>query len=867
MNLWNWLVPLVFLFSTVSNTSGQLKADSIEDFETNDFSKFPWEHRGDASWGTNWQERHSGNFSAKSASIEDNQSATLRITLGCISDNLAFYCKVSSESDYDYLAFSIDGVEKGKWSGEQDWVEVSFPVDAGTRTFEWTYSKDSSVSDGDDTAWIDDIAFPVDSDTAPPQPLTPDVNGVDLYLDDIAPDITETSWITNGILDFYSEDNPAAGDYCIHWTGADLQNTISFSSSPDKDLSILVDEGFVLDFWIRCDSPGAQLLTRFMDTKTDDPNDHPWRVVYTIDPNDAVWDGRWNHLQIPLSEFSEQGSWDNGQWYNPVDAFDWAAIEHFDIVTEYGNLEGIHFYFDTIRLLKPVPRQVQGVESSLVHEGMDGRLAYETYANEGQTNSVNTIPDFSHCGYMGGGVAIPNVPVAVTLHPEDGDDAGAIQEAINYVSSLSADANGFRGAVLLAAGRYQVSRTLTITADGVVLRGQGQDVLGTVLEATGASDYDVINVRGSGEYSTISSTVRLITSPYVPTGTCTFEVENTDEYSVGDWIIVQRTPNQFWIDDLAMSQYGWTPDSYRHMYERYVVGITGNTITIDSPIVDVMEDQYGGGRIYKSRALSRVEQCGVENLRIESTYASDTDESHPWDAVVLRDVKDCWVRKVTAQYFAYSCVKVESESIRATIEDCAFVDPKSVLTGSRRYAFNLNARANHILFQRCYADDARHSFVTGSRVPGPNAFVDCYAYNSNTDSGPHHRWAVGTLFDNVYDSKEINVQNRGPSGTGHGWAGAQQVLWNCTAGSIICEAPKGAMNLAIGCSGTRSNGRWINEADGCWESQRRPVSPRSLYYRQLEDRLGPNAVENVTTPEQRSGNIWSDLVEWGRTID
>lgn len=219
------------------------------------------------------------------------------------------------------------------------------------------------------------------------------------------------------------------------------------------------------------------------------------------------------------------------------------------------------------------------------------------------------------------------------------------------------------------------------------------------------------------------------------------------------------------------------------------------------------------------------------------------------------------MRNVTAQYFAYSCVKVESESTRITIEDCAFLDPKSIITGSRRYAFVMQGRANHILFQRCYADNARHSFVTGSRVPGPNVFVDCYAHGCHNDSGPHHRWAVGTLFDNVYDSKEINVQNRGPSGTGHGWAGAQQVLWNCEAGSIICEAPEGAMNFAIGCSGKMKNGKWIDEPEGWWEHQWRKVTPRSMYYRQLEDRLGQAAVENVTTSEQRSGNIWSDLTQ------
>jgi endoglucanase len=57
--------------------------------------------------------------------------------------------------------------------------------------------------------------------TGPPQKIRPDVNGFYLYLDDIGPDIINFSYNTKavGILDFYSQDNPASGDYCIHWTG------------------------------------------------------------------------------------------------------------------------------------------------------------------------------------------------------------------------------------------------------------------------------------------------------------------------------------------------------------------------------------------------------------------------------------------------------------------------------------------------------------------------------------------------------------------------------------------------------------------------------------------------------------------------
>ena len=62
--------------------------------------------------------------------------------------------------------------------------------------------------------------------------------------------------------------------------------------------------------------------------------------------------------------------------------------------------------------------------------------------------------DFSHAGYMGGGVAIPTVPVAVTIGPSGGDDTQAIQAAIDMVSRMPL-VNGFRGAVLLRPGAYR----------------------------------------------------------------------------------------------------------------------------------------------------------------------------------------------------------------------------------------------------------------------------------------------------------------------------------------------------------------------------------------------------------------------------
>jgi glucuronoarabinoxylan endo-1,4-beta-xylanase len=133
---------------------------SVEGFETGDFSGFGWESSCDADWYITSGESNSGIYSARAGSISDAETTTLMITRDCSDGDISFYYRISSESGFDHLDFSIDGTKQGEWSGEQDWAEVSYSVEVGTRSFEWTYSKDGSISEGDDTAWIDDVVFP-----------------------------------------------------------------------------------------------------------------------------------------------------------------------------------------------------------------------------------------------------------------------------------------------------------------------------------------------------------------------------------------------------------------------------------------------------------------------------------------------------------------------------------------------------------------------------------------------------------------------------------------------------------------------------------------------------------------------------------
>ena len=134
---------------------------TTEGFESGDFSHLAWITGGDDSWQVTSNYAYNGSYAAEApVSIGNNQSSYLEITLNCQSvGNISFWFKVSSESTFDYLRFKIDGTEKGKWSGELDWAQATFPVNSGTYTFKWEYTKDVSLSIESDTAWIDDIVF------------------------------------------------------------------------------------------------------------------------------------------------------------------------------------------------------------------------------------------------------------------------------------------------------------------------------------------------------------------------------------------------------------------------------------------------------------------------------------------------------------------------------------------------------------------------------------------------------------------------------------------------------------------------------------------------------------------------------------
>ena len=469
--------------------------------------------------------------------------------------------------------------------------------------------------------------------------------------------------------------------------------------------------------------------------------------------------------------------------------------------------------------------------------GSDGRLVY------GPDALGNRIPDFSYAGYKAGTEPIPDLPVRVVVPLIKGDATHRIQFAIDYVSALPADANGLRGAVLLEKGRYELSGRLHINASGVVLRGSGAGPGGTVLFAKGTDRETLIRLVGKNDRKETEAVP--ITDGYVPVNAMKITLTQHN-FHAGDRVVVHRPSTKNWIDLLGTDHFGggitalgWKPGQRDIAWERKILTVNGQTITLDAPLTTALDTTYGISSVTKLNWPGRIAQSGVENLRLVSDYAVENskDEDHAWMAITMENISDGWVRQVSFEHFAGSAVALLETAKCITVEDCQSLAPISEVGGQRRYSFF--TAGQQTLFQRCYAEFGFHDFAVGFCAPGPNAFVQCESHLPHSFSGTIDSWASGVLFDIVnVDGQALSFMNRGQDGQGAGWSAANSMFWQCSAARIDCYAPPGAMNWAYG--------SWAQFAgDGYWESSNEQIKPRSFYYAQLSDRLGQQVMQRA----------------------
>lgn len=134
-------------------------------------------------------------------------------------------------------------------------------------------------------------------------------------------------------------------------------------------------------------------------------------------------------------------------------------------------------------------------------------------------------------------------------------------------------------------------------------------------------------------------------------------------------------------------------------------------------------------------------------------------------------------------------------------------------------------------------------------------------------------WGCGFLYDQITTAEgTVAALNRGDSGSGHGWAAANTMIWNASAKGVVVFKPEtnGENNFAIGFRGpvhlqydshaveyantragywgTRFEGGYYGYAlmgNGHIESPDKQVKPDSLFVQQLIDRVGTKKANEV----------------------
>ena len=504
-------------------------------------------------------------------------------------------------------------------------------------------------------------------------------------------------------------------------------------------------------------------------------------------------------------------------------------------------------FFTVTAGAKPAP----AAHSEWVYFDHSGKLAYR------QFKAGDRIIDFSYAGYMGGGVALPMLPVKKTVTPSGDDDSAAIQAAIDEVSALPL-VNGVRGAVLLAPGRFHCKTTLKISTSGVVLRGSGSGGADTVIEMTG-DPHLAIAIAGEANIKAVGAAT-VIADDYVPSGAMALSVKDASGFKVGDAVQIVRPVAPEWVHLMGMDtlvrggkKQTWVSGDFKT--ERIVVAISGKKLQLDVPLTDSYDAKYlgaGGATVVKVEHTGQIEQVGVENFRLVAPTRKVTLNDKHFNGLEMRSVKDSWVRNLRI-LDTTEAVGIGRGSKRVTVERVD-VTQSVPIEGAAKPA-DFSANGTQTLFDRCSATGDNVFYIAvGPAEQGPNVVLNC-VFHGNGHVQPHQRWATGMLVDSCQVPEGgIDLMNRGSMGSGHGWTMGWGVAWNNIAKSYVIQMPPGSANWGIGNRGEQMLGKMPTYdpgpevpmlLQGIIESQGTPVAPASLYLEQLKERLGQQALKNI----------------------
>jgi hypothetical protein len=199
-----------------------------------------------------------------------------------------FYWKVSSEANYDFLEFYINGTRQDQISGSVDWQQKTYDIPAGSHTLKWRYTKDESVNFAGDCGWVDKFEW---------EPSTPPAGDLSQALD------TALSLTTGGNADWFLETT-------TFYYGGDAAQSGKISQGQESWVQTVVNgPGTVKFYWKVSSQADYDFLEFYIDGVRKD------RISGSLDWQQKTYDIpagshtlRWRYAKDGIAEVKLDGS-------------------------------------------------------------------------------------------------------------------------------------------------------------------------------------------------------------------------------------------------------------------------------------------------------------------------------------------------------------------------------------------------------------------------------------------------------------------------------------------------------------------------------------------------------------------------------
>ncbi len=520
----------------------------------------------------------------------------------------------------------------------------------------------------------------------------------------------------------------------------------------------------------------------------------------------------------------------------------------------------------------------------------------------GYTNGEGQfLHDFSYAGYERGEKEIPQemegLVADVTEYGADNtgktDATAAIQSAIDAVE----EAGG--GCVYLPAGTYTVrpaaeenAAALKIEGSNLIFKGDGVGKTFIRCDAENMRYCRIIDVApggatwdeaDDGNYYALSRDI-----PNTPTST--IHLTSVGDLKEGDWVIIRSDRTKEWIDEHDMEGF-WSeevnPTTMGTTFYRQITAVdaANNTIEIDIPTRYYMK-MRDNARVYKVMPKqSNVGLCdfsiGNKTNSIEKGWGeedykkSGNGSYYVNNAFLIRFGLNinCFAQNI-ASYdagnengFHMGSNGLDLDKTRSiTIMNCDFSHPQYEGGGGNGYGINICGQES--LIKDCSSTSARHSFAFKYSYANGNVIYHYTSTDPKYGSDFHMYLSMSNLIDNQElngDFIESNVRPYGGNqGNIHGHTSSQSVFWNTRGNrymsgkNYIIDSRQYGYGYIIGTRGEASNVRTTTtmmsskygNVDTAPEDYKEGIGegetliPQSLYYDQLEKRLGDASADD-----------------------